>query len=94
MLRRLEKVNGIPIVRFLYAPGTKEDDKISRDLLRVHFAVASIYHAMGGAEVVDLKEDDEEGICRLPTLACYPEEADSHMLWSDVLHAKLSGIPV
>lgn len=43
-----ESINGIPEVRFIHDPGTREEDKFSQEFVCLHLAIMRNYYGMGG----------------------------------------------
>ncbi|RPA79699.1 hypothetical protein BJ508DRAFT_377562 [Ascobolus immersus RN42] len=57
---KLTKVNGVSAVTFAYAPGTRVEDRVSREVLAVHFAAAEIFSRIGGAKGGGPEEEEED----------------------------------
>ena len=79
-------------MHFKYAPGTREEDKVSRDFLRVHFAVGNLIHLMGGAEALGLAEDQDDDEVPVPSSA--PATQEEQQRWTSILISRLQSVMV
>lgn len=77
----------IPVVKFAYPDNTREEDKVSKRLLDVHFTIGSLFHACGGAERLQEDLEEEEEAPPVPSTA--PVGPLAQERWNEELHQRL-----
>jgi len=88
-LKDFELENGKRVVKFRYSSDIREKDKVSRKLLQIHYAIASILYACGGVER-DLEiEDDKDG---QPISSTAPAAPAEQQRWSQYLSHRLERV--
>lgn len=87
----LPKYNGVPSVTFEYAKGTREADKVSKDILTAHYAVSRILNLIGAAEPVDYEEESDQDSAVLARTAPSASNPAAQRVWHQTLVAKLHG---